>query len=771
MQSAWPDARRRLPTIGLSGGTVTSAVLVLLLLIAIANSTVAVGWVPGSIVITRVTLLAALVFGLLALVRPIPWPLPVLALLVLAPIVALVASQPTLLAAHPQDPHDLAALAAIWLERVGNGQAAGDAVFYLYLLVLLFWVVGGWLAWCVLRWEQPLLGLIPGAVAFATNILNYPTDQNGYTLAFLVLTLALLLWTTYQRSLNRAETAQVRMSSDARWDFWESGVVVLVGVIVLGIFLPPLSSSDQSVDIENGVFRGWAEFQQTLNHPAEFGRGVSVGTSVGFSTDVPLGGPIQKTGGVVFTYTYEGSYAGPRYFRGLNIDSPSFGRWRYQNADFVQVLVPKDKTPSYAEDYLAMQAGAFKITMLKPPRVAPDLFFYPGDLRRLDRDAVGTESLGPPPGQRQSLNLFTLDRLAGLGRVGSVGDYKVTVAYSGATEDQLRSAGSDYPGWLAPYESFPASYRSADTMKRVKDLALSITQGLTNPYDQATAIEHYLRTNYQYTLTPYAPPRDIDPLEYFLFDSKQGYCEYFATAMADLLRSIGIPTRLVNGYGPGNYDEHLGRYVVRESDAHTWVEAYFPSYGWIPFEPTNDNTYFPITRGIQAGPVCTRDSCDTAGDTATPGDSGAKPKPLPGEVGAVPGGAGAGTVLGIPDRLAVPSLLTLLLLLAAAVYIAARRYLRPSTVGGVWSRTRRLVVLAGVPLRPGETPHEFGERMAGEFPEAGHEFKELARQFAVAAYAPAGVAAATRTAVLGLWDSLRPLLLRRLVQRLRSNPV
>jgi hypothetical protein len=491
-----------------------------------------------------------------------------------------------------------------------------------------------------------------------------------------------------------------------------------------------------------------------------------VGTSVGFSTDVPLGGPIQKTGGVVFTYTYEGTFAGPRYFRGLNIDLPSLGRWRYQNANFIQVLVPKDKPPNYSEDYGSMEAGVFKLTMLKPPRAAPDLIFYPGELRKLDRDSVATESLGPPGGQASNISLYTLDRLSGLGRSGALGDYKVTVAYSGATEEELRSAGTNYPAWVTPYRGFPTAYRSAEAEKRIADLAQSVTQGITNPYDQASAIEHFLRSSYQYTLTPYDPPRGVDAMEYFLFDSKQGYCEYFATAMGDMLRSLGIPTRLVNGYGPGNYDEHLVRYVDRESDAHTWVEAYFPSYGWIPFEPTPDGVYFPIQRGLQTGAICTRDSCEPAGEGGAADDANAG-KPLPGEIGSAPGGSGQGTILGIPDRFAFPSFATLLLLLVLAAYVTVRRYLRPRTVGGVWARTRRLVALAGVALRPGETPHEFGRRMADEFPEAGHEFKELADQFAVAAYAPPERAAGTRSTILGIWDFLRPLLVQRVVQRFK----
>src|SRR5438270_7530061 len=392
MQSAWLRFRLRLPAVRLPGGTLVSALLVFLIVLVVANSTVTVNWVPGSTLITRVALLAALVFGGLALIRAIPWPLPVFLLVVSAVPAGLIASQPGLLAAHPQDPHDLLQLGQVWLVRAVNGQAAADVVYYLLLLTILFWVVGGWLAWCVLRWRQPLLGLVPGAIFFATNILNYPVDQQGYMVSFLVLTLALLLWTTYQRSLDQAQRMKIRMSGDARWDFWESGVVVLVGVIILGIFLPPLSQADQSVDIENGVFRGWAEFQQKLNHPAAFGRGLSVGTSVGFSPDVPLGGPIQKTGGVGFTCTYEGNFAGPRYFRGLNIDSPSLGRWRYQSSSFARVLIPKDKAPNYAEDYREMQAGTFKVSMLKPPGGATDVMFYPGDLRHVNRDTVATES-------------------------------------------------------------------------------------------------------------------------------------------------------------------------------------------------------------------------------------------------------------------------------------------------------------------------------------------------------------------------------------------
>src|SRR5206468_1706864 len=91
-----------------------------------------------------------------------------------------------------------------------------DPSFYLVLICLLMWITGAWLSWCVLRWRKPMLGLIPGAAAFATNVLNVPQDQNGYTLAMLVLTLALLLWTNYTASIANAQRANVKLTGDAR---------------------------------------------------------------------------------------------------------------------------------------------------------------------------------------------------------------------------------------------------------------------------------------------------------------------------------------------------------------------------------------------------------------------------------------------------------------------------------------------------------------------------------------------------------------------------
>jgi hypothetical protein len=119
---------------------------------------------------------------------------------------------------------------------------------------------------------------------------------------------------------------------------------------------------------------------------------------------------------------------------------------------------------------------------------------------------------------------------------------------------------------------------------RIPELARNVTARATNAFDRARLIEEHLRNSYGYTLD--VPFTGSDPLAGFLFTQKRGHCEYFASAMTIMLRTLGIPSRLVNGFLPGQYNDISGMYVVRASEAHSWVEAYFPGYGWMTFDPT-----------------------------------------------------------------------------------------------------------------------------------------------------------------------------------------
>src|SRR5580698_8554684 len=145
--------------------------------------------------------------------------------------------------------------------------------------------------------------------------------------------------------------------------------------------------------------------------------------------------------------------------------------------------------------------------------------------------------------------------------------------------DELRLAANLAPSSMNPYLQLPP----LDT--RIAKLAEQVTASAPSNYDKAVALEQYLSTHFGYTLElPQTLPQD--PLAKFLFERKKGHCEYFASSMAVMLRSLRIPSRIVTGFRGGEFNDLTGQYVVRASDAHSWVEAFFPGSGWVSFDPT-----------------------------------------------------------------------------------------------------------------------------------------------------------------------------------------
>jgi transglutaminase-like putative cysteine protease len=157
----------------------------------------------------------------------------------------------------------------------------------------------------------------------------------------------------------------------------------------------------------------------------------------------------------------------------------------------------------------------------------------------------------------------------------------------------LRASTKNYPDWIkARYLQVPDKLSAKFSL-----LARQITFSLSNPYDQTDAITQYLRETITYSNQVPNPPVGRDPLDYFLFNTKEGYCNYFASAEVMLLRSLGIPARLSVGFAQGQVQEGtLGAsnsagqvyetYTVRYRDSHAWPEVYFNDLGWIEFEPT-----------------------------------------------------------------------------------------------------------------------------------------------------------------------------------------
>jgi len=292
----------------------------------------------------------------------------------------------------------------------------------------------------------------------------------------------------------------------------------------------------------------------------------------GFSETVNLGDirKILRSPMVVMRVMPEGSprgYVGVKW-RGVTLNSFNGQKWFNDNAD--RISIP---------------AEAYQRFVIPPPagwehRPRHSLRY------RVLRAALSTDVLfaAAEPRELSGVRLLSLDQT---GSLHNTLNLSVPFAYDVVSDAgipsarELRSALAEYPEEIRliylrlPHQMNP----------QVGELARTLTASAANNYDRAVAIESYLRNNFQYTLDPPAIEPE-DPVGSFLFRSKSGYCEYFAAAMAVMLRTLNVPSRLVNGFQTGTYNRFGKDFVVRARDAHSWVEVYFTGYGWIPFDPT-----------------------------------------------------------------------------------------------------------------------------------------------------------------------------------------
>ena len=161
------------------------------------------------------------------------------------------------------------------------------------------------------------------------------------------------------------------------------------------------------------------------------------------------------------------------------------------------------------------------------------------------------------------------------------------------------------------------------TLSRTYALAQRLKSGAATPYAYALAVNDYLREGFRYTEKPGKPPPGVEPIEWFLLDSKAGYCQHFSAGMALLLRMGGVPARVATGFSPGGYSKRKQAWIVRDTDAHSWVEAWFDGYGWITLDPTPSDTPARSQIASLAAPTANDESSadNAAGDPNAAGST------------------------------------------------------------------------------------------------------------------------------------------------------
>ena len=270
--------------------------------------------------------------------------------------------------------------------------------------------------------------------------------------------------------------------------------------------------------------------------------------------------------------------------------------------------------------------------------------------------------------------------------------------------------------------------------------------GATSAYDKAAALETYLRDNFTYSTHVASIPPEQDWVDFFLFDSKQGYCDYFATTMVVLLRAQGVPARVASGFAPGDFDASTGISIVRENHAHTWVEAYFPGFGWITFEPS---AIRPIPTRLEEAPIAQPAAVPVA--PQLPDANGLTPAELDellnmrDQGGPAQSGPFLTTWPGLL-LLVVGGLLVLGLLGVGLIAIAWRRGL--GSLAGYQRPYAQLVRLGGwsgaLRARISDTPWEVAERLGRQVPRTRTAIDELTGAYVEGTYA-------NRTPVVDPW--------------------
>jgi transglutaminase-like putative cysteine protease len=324
------------------------------------------------------------------------------------------------------------------------------------------------------------------------------------------------------------------------------------------------------------------------------------GLLTGFSDNVALGqiGEIKKNPAVVMRIRIDGdpARASDMHWRGIVLTNFTGNSWNTPQQDQTEI------EPNVGGEYLfgpPPRAGdrfnSMHYTVLMEP-IATDAIFVAPPVQsitgKFGLDGVPahhpTDAKGflLPAGAALSRGYLFIDRTGSLfnpTRNNSKIRYEGTARMSLATPADLRAASTDFPPEIREeYLQLPSKIDP-----RIKKLAMDVTARQTNDYDRAAEIRRYLIGHYSYTLDLTGPTgRNPDPLGYFLFTSHAGHCEYFATAMTVMLRSIDVPARYVTGFLPGEYNDVGGDYIIRGSDAHAWVEVFFNGYGWITFDPT-----------------------------------------------------------------------------------------------------------------------------------------------------------------------------------------
>ncbi len=468
-----------------------------------------------------------------------------------------------------------------WSEAVARGGSSRETIVFAFGLGLLAWLVVALATWITFRQRRPVVGVMVLGLALAFNGFygHAPLSTLAIFTGFALLLVAAVHLATLQQ---RWEAQNIDYPTDVRMDLLINGAAIAMLLMALGFLVPEVNFRamyravfDRPAihQVEERLDRAFAGVQGGRNE----GFGVGPGGSISggrLPQSFLLGDAPELYETVVMTATVAGDLAGDLHWRGASYDSYTGRGWAIsagrQEPILAGEIIP---LPEYGNQSQISQ-------VIHKVQDESFIHYALGQPVQFDQDVVsywrGLTDLSRITGQEKRYAVVSLASTAGAGQLRQVSPAGVP------------------PEILARYTALPDSLPER-VPAMAREIAASPKAG-RSVYDTVKGIEQFLH-QYPYSLEVELPPAGADPVDFFLFEQQSGYCDYYASAMVVLARSLGIPARLGTGYLAQPADKD-GRQTIYQINAHSWAEVYFAGYGWVEFEPTAGFSTLPTAEDI-----------------------------------------------------------------------------------------------------------------------------------------------------------------------------
>lgn len=710
-----------------------------------------------------------------------------------------------------------------WFNIMSTNTVTNDPLPFNVLILSMTWLGVMLFAWSVFRWHNAWIGLIPGGVALFLDLTLVGDNLTGAIGLYMLFGFLLVMQTNLLANIRiwRREAAQYPAMINLT--FLNFGFWALIGLMTFAWIMPAGLRAPGPVNAlgENIVEFG-ARFVR-LAGPLQSSKVIPIhayGGTLPFQGSIKLGNrelmsvsvtdPRIGTGngqgqlllrGTTYTdFAAEGWQLGPRTTIPLPEGDPIALSTRIENHEIAGTIVPMDvqmlaKTVAGTVIYSAGEPVFVDrnfVAQIPPGAIYSLRVSTPGTADMDDAQAI--ETLRPLLGAdefafsvgRDDQNIVTHVNVVKLNDFGLLGDtealdpgervkryegYSVVGFIPDFTPEELRAAGTGYPDWVRQQglqlPSEPAVPGS------VKAKAVEFAGTATNPYDMAVNIETALRENYTIDYNVPETPPGRDTLDYFLNDLHRGYFDYHASAMAVMLRTLGVPTRLAVGFAVDDSDKNGdGAYVVKDQNSYAWPEVYFEGKGWVAFNPTPDRPETTVPSVGEAPPEALEGLDPGILKFLPPGSdplvnfpAGADVKDSSSSGGGISLGGGSTGV----DWVVIATLAFVAAMIGAIVLGWQRSVTGLPYPQQVWEKTVRLASWGGAPPAPGQTPHDYARRLGKRFRDVQRDLPALADAYTKSRFGHKELGETESQALKEAWPYVRSALIGGVLGRWRRR--